>query len=61
MAATKSRVTQNSTGMAGHLAEHLVALADVSHRKYFWVSLNIWAALLGAAAGAAAIVLKDLP
>jgi uncharacterized integral membrane protein len=57
----RALLTQNSTGMAEHLAEHLFTLAGVSHRKYFCVSLSIWAALLGATAGAAAIVLKDLP
>ncbi len=52
--------TQNKSGMAGHLAEHLFTLAGVSHRKYFWVSLSIWATLFGAAAGGTAIVLKDV-
>ena len=51
---------QNKSRLEEHLSEHLFTLAGVCHRKYFWASLSIWAALLGSAAGVAAILLSDV-
>jgi len=51
---------QSVDGMAEHLSAHLFTLAGVCKRKYFWVALSIWVALVGAASGAAAVLLKDV-
>jgi hypothetical protein len=52
--------SQGAEDLTEHLAHHVHTLAGVCKRKYFWVGLSMWLAFLGALAGTAAVLMKDV-